>query len=61
VVRDDSQFDGLQLVGAHKEGSHLRGDRVAVGGLRTAVRSEIGPYQIGRYLALAETRDDPSV
>jgi hypothetical protein len=27
VARDDSRFDGLQLVGTHKVGSHLRGDR----------------------------------
>jgi hypothetical protein len=56
VVRDDSQLDGLQLVGALIGGSHLRGARVfAVGGLGTPVRLEIGP-EIGPYQALAERR-----
>jgi len=43
VARDDSQFDGLQLVGTQKVGARLRGDRVlrcAALGLPSARRSD---------------------
>jgi hypothetical protein len=41
MARDDSQFDGLQLVGKHKEGRSSEATAFcAVGGPETPVRSE---------------------
>jgi hypothetical protein len=57
VVRDDSQFDGLQLVGTHKVKVRVASPRpplFAVGGLGTPVRSEIGPEIGSYYQSLAE-------
>jgi hypothetical protein len=53
VARDDSQFDGLQLVGTQKVGAHLRGDRVlrcAALGLPSARRSDTTRWRNARTI-----------